>query len=262
VTFIQKFSGGWHQVSGSNLLKTSNQKVNQNTGKADWTKYCSPIQDQGNCGSCSAFGTTGIMEAVIRIKDQNPTEDVKLSESDLLLCSGGTCELGNTMENTFAKAMRGVATEKCQPYQVWYRYCGDGRCDNWWLTGKKINGWQPITDKAQIKKILDTIGPLVSTMTVHESFLHYQSGVYHNLGSQDAEVGGHAIGIVGYDDSLGAWRLRNSWNTGWGEQGYCWIAYGDSQVDDQMYQLLPDGAVAPPTIWEKIIDFLNHLFRP
>jgi C1A family cysteine protease len=98
---------------------------------------------------------------------------------------------------------------------------------------------------------------------VHESFEHYQSGVYHNLGDQDSILGGHGIGIVDYDDTLGAWLLRNSWGTGWGEQGYCWIAYGDSNVDDMMYQLLPDGPVAPdqPSIWDEIIQFLKKIFH-
>ena len=37
--------------------------------------------------------------------------------------------------------------------------------------------------------------------------------------------GGHAICLCGYDDSLGAFRFKNSWGTGWGDQGYAWISY-------------------------------------
>jgi C1A family cysteine protease len=233
------------------------------SGKSDWRQYCSPIQDQGDCGSCSAFGTTGVMEAIIRIKDNFPAENVKLSEQDVLACSGGSCEYGNTMPPVFDKLIRGVATEDCCPYQAVTTSCGDGRCDNWWLTGKKISAETDITDVAKMKQLLDT-HPLVTTMMVHESFFHYAgSGVYHSLGPQDAEVGGHCVGIVGYDDQLGAWILRNSWGKGWGVQGYCWIAYGDSNVDDTMYDLTPDGPVSPdqPSIWDEIIQFLKKLFH-
>ena len=36
----------------------------------------------------------------------------------------------------------------------------------------------------------------------------------------------HAIVLTGWDDSKGAWRLRNSWGTSWGSSGYMWIKYG------------------------------------
>ena len=53
----------------------------------DWRKnpdnYITPIQDQGNCGSCVAFGTTAAIEACKRIADKMSAEDAKLSEADL-----------------------------------------------------------------------------------------------------------------------------------------------------------------------------------
>jgi len=233
------------------------------SGKSDWRKYCSPIQDQGDCGSCFAFGPTGVIEALIRIRANLPSLDIKLSEKDLFLCGGGTCDLGSDSFGIFAKAKRGIATEVCCPYQNLNAFCGDGRCPQWWLTGSRILSEKDITDTAQMKALLD-VGPLVTTMVVHESFFHYTGeGVYHSLGQQDAEVGGHAIGVVGYDDVLGAWLIRNSWGTGWGEEGYCWIQYGDSQVDDMMYYLIPDGPIAPDqqSLWDKIIQFIRKIFH-
>ncbi len=43
--------------------------------------------------------------------------------------------------------------------------------------------------------------------------------------SSNPDVCGHAVLIVGYDDTLNAFKFVNSWGTGWGDAGYCWISY-------------------------------------
>lgn len=45
-----------------------------------------------------------------------------------------------------------------------------------------------------------------------------------NVG-HDIPVGGHAMAIVGYDDSKHAFKVQNQWGTGWREQGFFWIDY-------------------------------------
>ncbi|WP_447984695.1 C1 family peptidase [Nitrospira sp. Nam74] len=40
----------------------------------------------------------------------------------------------------------------------------------------------------------------------------------------------HAVVIVGWDDEKGAWRVRNSWGTGWGESGYAWVKYNNNAI--------------------------------
>jgi len=215
---------------------------------SDFRNWCSPIQDQAQCGSCTAFGTIGIWEAIIRIAENNVTDAIKLSERDLFFSSGGKCRYGNTMDATLNQTMVGVCTEDCCPYDGVSAGvdipCPSDKCSNWWLSGKKCKSWNIITDVNKMKSLL----PLVGTMTVHQSFLNYVSGVYHNLGDNDPVLGGHCVGIVGYDDSLGAWLLRNSWgSSGWGMQGYCWIKYGDSEIDVCMYEIIPDGEIPPPS---------------
>jgi len=211
----------------------------------DWRAYCSPIRDQGDCGSCTAFGTIGAWESLIRIKESNPSLDIDLSESDLFACSGGTCSGGNTVEATLNQALSGVCLESCLPYEPRDRSCGQDRCGEWWNTGKKLSSWKPVNNQGEMRARLDK-GPLAGTMAVHQSFLNYLGGVYHSLGPSDPIVGYHMIAIVGYNDTLGAWLLRNSWGTGWGMVGYCWIKYGDSEIDVEMYALEPDGPIPEP----------------
>jgi hypothetical protein len=213
------------------------------TASTNCISKCFPIQDQGDCGSCTGFGTTGGWEPFI---------GVKLSEKDLFFCGGGSCEDGADMDQILNQACTGVCTEKCDPYDA-STYdgndssCGSGRCINYIVGQRRLSSAPSVTDVIQMKALLNT-GPLVTTMECHQSFLNYVSGVYHNLGASDPIVGGHCVAIVGYDDLQGAWLLRNSWSTDWGQgctvdgqptPGYCWIAYGDSQIDTEMYQLIP-----------------------
>ena len=200
----------------------------------DIRHYCPPIKDQGHCGSCTAFGTIGIWETILRILWD---DKVDLSEADLFFCSGGTCETGNYMWRVLDRATVGVATEECCPYEPRTKLCGEDRCKEWWKTGYKLSRWTAITDKELMKRLLYDGKPLVGVMEVHESFLHYKGGIYHSLGPTDRVVGYHCVGIVGFDDEKEAWLIRNSWGTGWGEKGYAWIKYGDSKIDEVMYEL-------------------------
>lgn len=202
--------------------------------EVDWRPFCSPIRDQKNCGSCTAFGTISAWEANIKIKEN---KEVDLSERDLFFCSGGTCETGNSMDPVLDRAVRGVSTEECCPYVDFTCLCGQGRCSEWWKNGFKLSAWNSITNIEAMKNAL-SFAPLVGVMAVHESFLHYIDGVYHSLGEQDQIVGYHCISIVGYSESKKAWLLRNSWGTDWGMKGYCWIQYGDSEIDEVMYSLI------------------------
>jgi C1A family cysteine protease len=221
----------------------------------DWRYKCTPIRDQGSCGSCTAFGAIGAIEALLRIKYATEKD---LSERDLFACSGGKCSEGNTVEATLDRAMSGIATEDKCPYVP-----KDSTCMNYDRSaGAKITGYGCVIGTKDIKQALGS-GPVVGTMAVHESFLHYRLGVYHSLGQQDPIIGYHCITIVGYDDALGAWLIRNSWGAGWGLRGYAMIKYGDSKIDTTAYTIYINTPSPTPIPKSKCcgIGLLRKVFR-
>jgi C1A family cysteine protease len=55
------------------------------------------VKDQGNCGSCVAFGCIGTVEVAVRIKNSQPDLAIDLSEAHLFYCQstpGVTCDSG------------------------------------------------------------------------------------------------------------------------------------------------------------------------
>ena len=72
-----------------------------------------------------------------------------------------------------------------------------------------------------------------------------------------AEGGGHCVLLVGYDDALGGFRVRNSWGTSWGDNGHCWLSYAwlEYDLDFEAWTTLDavgaDFSVAPPSDVEK-----------
>jgi cathepsin H len=86
-------------------------------------------------------------------------------------------------------------------------------------------------DEEQLKWALYGHGPVSIAFEVDDDFIQYQSGIYssqdcHN-GSEDVN---HAVLAVGYGTcpktGMDYWIVKNSWGTGWGEEGYFKIQRG------------------------------------
>jgi C1A family cysteine protease len=198
--------------------------------------FVTPIRDQGSCGSCVAFGTTATVEAQVRVQYGNPNYPIDLSEAHLFFCHarerGANCSTGWWPKEAFdAYQSKGVSDEACYPYSsgLAKKDCS-GLCSNWAERVVKITGYTDLTNKpADIKNWISTRGPVCACFVVYEDFFSYKSGVYKHV--TGAEAGGHCVTIVGYNDDGGYWICKNSWNTGWGEQGFFRIAYGQCGID-------------------------------
>lgn len=196
----------------------------------DWTEQgkVSAVTNQRNCGACWAFATVGPLEAAILI-DGGPEED--LSEQALISCNseGWGCDGGWWAFDLFL-APGGAARESCQPYTARKSTC-QADCERpyhieqW---GYVSSSDQPSVE--QIKSAILLYGPVAGALHASNAFGFYRGGVWTL--DEDGEIN-HGVTIVGWDDALGpagAWRIKNSWGTDWGEDGFAWVAYGTLQM--------------------------------
>lgn len=83
----------------------------------------------------------------------------------------------------------------------------------------------PLDTDADVKSHIASGFPVVIGMMVDEGFQRLRGSTIYTAPS-GAELGGHAMVVTGYDDSRQAFKVLNSWGTGWGENGFGWISYG------------------------------------
>jgi Papain family cysteine protease len=209
--------------------------------------YITPVRDQGTCNSCTAYAVVAAIEGAISIKNNITNPTLHLSEAQLFNCAGPGCETNAWYPEDALTYCRDVGITTAALYGPG----SNGVCyldDNWPIT--KIAAFERLPDATAIKQCLTGTGPYptaspVVTLFVYYKSLHDWAPPTHNQfyrfkdnDPHDVRIGGHAVCIVGYDDTPGYWICKNSWGAGWGGagDGFFNIAYGDCYVDSyRMY---------------------------
>jgi C1A family cysteine protease len=205
-----------------------------------------PVRDQGNCGSCWAFATVGVLESAFRVKmgiDINASEQFLVScnnaKTDYYYPSNWGCNGGWYAHDYHSKtlgALQSVIGSVAEADMVYT--ASNGTCKTVSNHPHRISSWNYIAGKTvpsveQIKSAIYNYGPVAASICASTAFNSYRSGVFST--NESAACGGtnksnHAIVLVGWDDATQSWILRNSWGSAWGEQGYMRIKYGTSNV--------------------------------
>lgn len=194
--------------------------------EVDWVAAgaVTPVKNQGNCGSCWAFSTTGAIEGAHFVETG---ELVSLSEQNLMDCDtiDSACE-GGLMENAFEfeESQKGLCSEDSYPYLATDDSVCSDNCTKVAHTQVKSYTDIPAGDKhALIASIV--MQPTSIAMDAGAlAFQFYSGGVFSdNSCGADGSID-HGVLAVGYgkdeDSGMTFFRVKNSWGESWGEDGY------------------------------------------
>lgn len=220
----------------------------------DWRDYgvISKVKDQGDCGSCWTFATTGCLEAHIALArlaregNQLKTPVEVFSEQQLLDCSRGFANQGcngglPSHAFEYIRYAGGLESEEDYPYMEGgnvshpIRACTfeSSKLRDETLEAKVPYGAFNLTfrDEFELREVIATTGPVTIAFDVQDDFRFYKKGVYRNeTCHRDIQSVNHAVLIVGYgidsETNVPYWLVKNSWGPKWGDEGYFRIERG------------------------------------
>ena len=198
----------------------------------DLRKFCSPVEDQGSIGSCTAQALAGNMELLYRKANLKHIDISRLFVYYEERKAEGTInEDAGAMLRTGIRvlAKRGGAPEAVWPYKIRNWKKKPPRTAYSQAKKHQILKYARIRSLHQLKGCLANGYPVVFGFVVFESCMSAQvakTGIIPLQKSRDDSVlGGHAVMAVGYDNKRKAILIRNSWGTKWGIKGYGWLPY-------------------------------------
>lgn len=219
-------------ANGAKSLGTIEASSTPNDEEIDWKKkgFVNKIKNQGSCGSCWAFAANAGVEAAWKLfKLEKEGKDItppNLSEQMLVDCDmhSAGC-MGGFMNNAYY-----LYTSQCPVFENDYKYkAKDEDCK---AKGKEcatdlLLGWYDIKefDDEALRHALNVGVVPVAIEAENEAFYLYTGGVIS--GEECGYRLDHGVGLVGEHfettangEQIKVWDIRNSWGTGWGEDGY------------------------------------------
>ncbi|AYU78252.1 cysteine peptidase A (CPA) [Leishmania donovani] len=196
----------------------------------DWREkgVVTPVKNQGMCGSCWAFATTGNIEGQWALKNHSL---VSLSEQVLVSCDNidDGCN-GGLMEQAMQWIINDhngtVPTEDSYPYTS----AGGTRppCHDNGTVGAKIAGYMSLPhDEEEIAAYVGKNGPVAVAVDATTWQLYFGGVVTLCFGLSL----NHGVLVVGFNRQAKPpyWIVKNSWGSSWGEKGYIRLAMGSNQ---------------------------------
>ena len=199
--------------------------------KVDLRGKCSPIENQGNLGSCTANALVGALE-FLEIKDGAPFVDL----SRLFVYYNERAIEGTVNQDSGAYirdgikslAKLGVCPESEWPYRISdFTKKPSAKCYKD-ATRHRITSYHRMLTIDEMRGCLADGFPFVFGFTVYTAFESEavaRSGVVNMPRLIEKVIGGHAVVGAGYDDTQKRFWVRNSWGADWGQDGYFTMPY-------------------------------------
>jgi hypothetical protein len=233
---------GYLRGSSPTVLQDEIFNVSALPTSIDWrTKNAvTPVKNQGNCGSCYSFSSTGALEGIYSIKTGKL---VSFSEQQIVDCDNGLTKAhgcnGGIMDQVFSyiSSNGGLCSEQTYPYvSGTTQKAGTCQTSCPLITGSKISKYTdviPNSDNAMMTALSQQ--PVsVAIEADQREFQLYKSGVF--TGSCGANLD-HGVLLVGYgsQNNQDYYILKNSWDVTWGQSGYILLARGNDPSTNKPY---------------------------
>lgn len=210
--------------------------------KFDWREYGLDVGEVGfqgfeNCNTCWAFAAVDAMEISRRLMairaDRNEATFILPSGARQLISyvvpQEKYCDFnwhGEAFTFLVDKGLPlGGSTKYVDTKLAWNRDATHFvRALTWDYVHKPAD---QVATNDEIKREIITHGSVVSLIKFDYCLKLYGTGVFNE---RQNDLGQHLVLIIGWDDEKGAWLIKNSYSTEWGESGFGWIKYGSNNI--------------------------------
>uniref|UniRef100_A0A7S4LPA9 Uncharacterized protein n=1 Tax=Oxyrrhis marina TaxID=2969 RepID=A0A7S4LPA9_OXYMA len=195
----------------------------------DWSSQgaVTPVKNQGQCGSCWSFSTTGSLEGANEI---STGKLVSLSEQQFVDCAGTYgnqgCN-GGLMDSAFKYAeANALCTEESYPYKGTDGSCQASSCSTGLAKGS-VSGYKDVSSDSE-QDMMSAVAQQPVSIAIEADrsvFQLYSGGVLTGACGSSLD---HGVLAVGYGTLSGTdyWKVKNSWGSTWGMSGYVLLQRG------------------------------------
>jgi C1A family cysteine protease len=198
----------------------------------DLRAFSTPVEDQGNLGSCTGHAVAGAIELVnMKNKIVNEVSRLFIYYYERLLIGTVNYDSGAYIRDGIKATNRwGAPLENLWPYNISKFKAAPNTAAVQDAARRKVTLYERASDFNACINALANGYPVIIGFTVYSSFVsgnwHRTTAImpYPNTRSERA-LGGHAVLLVGYNDSTKRFIVKNSWGTNWGDKGYFYMPY-------------------------------------